>query len=249
MRVALAVNYVLPDADANLEAIVRMTEEAAREGAELVLFPEAALTGLINNGDPEHDLPLGQPIPGPVTDSLAAVACRLGIYLAIGLLEREGHRLYDSAVLLTPEGGIVLRYRRRQPQWHGRDADPAVYRQGEEVAKCETPLGSFAFLICGDLFDDNIVARVRDLRPDWLLFPFARCFDDGSWDRQRWEREEQAAYVERVRLVRITTLMTNYLADSSLDGGSFGGALVVGGDGKVLASLRLGEVGILVADL
>ena len=249
MKTALVVNRVLPNIDANLTAILNMANEAADADADLVLFPEAALTGLINKDEPSHDLLLGQAIPGPVTDVLAELACKRRIWLAIGLLEREGDRLYDSAVLFTPDGEIGLKYRRIQPQWHSRRADPSVYCQGTELSKVETPLGTFAFLICGDLFDDELIQRIRELRPDWLLFPFARCFSDGSYDQERWDREEKPEYVQRVKLAGITTLMTNYIADKDLLGGSFGGAMVVSSDGTVIDSFPLGKAGILVVDL
>ena len=249
MRTALVVNRVLPDIDANLVVILNMANEAADANVELVVFPEAALTGLINNDDLAHDLPLGQEIPGPVTDVLAGMARERRIWLAIGLLGREGGKLYDTAVLFTPSGDIGLEYRRIQPQWHGRGVDPSVYCEGKELPKLETPLGTLGFLICGDLFDDELVQHMRDLHPDWLLFPFARCFDDGSYDQERWDREEKPKYVQRVKLVGITTLMTNTLADRELDGGSFGGATVVSKDGAVVHSLPLGEAGMLLVDL
>jgi len=250
MKTALVVNRILPDIDANLAAILNMANEAADKGAELIVFPEAALTGLINNDDPAHDLPLGQAIPGPVTEALSELSREKRLWLAIGLLERDGDKLYDSAMLLTPDGEIGLRYRRIHPGWHGRNADPAIYCQGMALPKVDTPLGAFAFLICGDLFDDELVQRVRDLGLDWLLFPFAREFDDGSHCQERWEREEKPEYQQRVRLVGVTTLMTNYLAGKGLpDANNFGGAMVVSGDGTVIASFPLGKVGILVVDL
>jgi hypothetical protein len=82
-----------------------------------------------------------------------------------------------------------------------------------------------------------------------LLFPFARCFPDGSYDQNRWDVEEKPLYVERVKLAGITALMTNYLSEVSLDGGSFGGAMVVSGDGAVVDSFPLGKVGMLLVDL
>jgi len=142
MKAALVVNEVTPSPQANLAAIEELAEEAADGHADLVLFPEAAVTGLINNDDPEHDLPLGEPIPGPVTDRLAALACARSIYVATGILEREGSCLYDSAVLLGPNGDVVLKYRRIQPQWHGRDADSNVYRQGDELDSAQTLVGT-----------------------------------------------------------------------------------------------------------
>ena len=248
MNAALVINRVLPDINANLATILNMANEAADAGANLVVFPEAALTGLINNDEPSHDLPLGQPIPGPVTDVLAELACERRIWLAIGLLECDGGRLYDSAVLLTPDGEIGLKYRRIHPKWHGPNADTFVYCQGTELPKVETPFGAFAFLICGDLFDDELIQRLRDLRPDWLLFPFARRFRDRSYDQERWDREEKPEYAQRVKLAGITTLMTNYVADRDFSG-SFGGAMVVSSDGTVVDSFPLGEAGILMVDL
>lgn len=248
MKVALAVNRVLLDIPANLSEIIDLAGNAADAGADLVVFPESALTGLINNDDPSHDLPLGQPIPGDVTDVLAKLARKRHIYLAIGLLEREDIRLYDSAVLIAPDGKIKLKYRRISPRWHGPQADPSVYCQGEELSKAWTPLGTFAFLICGDLFDDELVRRIRNLQPDWLLFPFARCFDDNSYDQERWDREEKAEYAQRVRLAGVTTFMVNYLGDKDT-GNSFGGAMVVAGDGTIIDSFPLGRVGTLLVSL
>jgi len=248
MKAALVVNPVLTDIDTNLATILNLANEAADTGAEVVVFPEAALTGLINNDEPAHDLLLGQPIPGPVTAVLAKLACERSIWLAIGLLEREGDKLYDSAVLFTPDGEIGLKYRRIHPKWHGGNADPSIYCQGTKLSKVETPLGTFAFLICGDLFDDELIQRVRNLRPDWLLFPFARRFRDRSYDQERWDREEKPEYAQRVKLAGITTLMTNYVSDRDFSG-SFGGAMVVSSNGNVVDSLPLGKPGILTVNL
>lgn len=192
---------------------------------------------------------LGQTIPGDVTNILAAIAHEECIWLAVGLLEREDRRLYDSAVMFTPDGEIGLKYRRIHPLWHGRNADPSVYCQGTETPSIETPLGVFAFLICGDLFDDELARRVKLLEPDWLLFPFARCFSDGSYDQERWDREEKPEYAKQVELIGVTTLMTNYLADRDMMNGAFGGAMVVAENGDVMNSLPLGKTGILMVDL
>jgi len=249
MRAALVVNRVVHDVEANLCAILRGVRRASVEGADLVLFSEAALTGLINEDRPSHDLPLGVEVPGPVIEQVAEAAARCGIWLGLGLLEREGTRLYDSAFLIGPEGRVGLHYRRMQPKWHGLQADPSVYRQGSELPVLRTPLGAFAFLICGDLFDASIGHRFRALEPDWLLYPLARCFSDGAVDQQRWKEEELPDYIERVQRSGATALMVNYLAGRDLMGGACGGAWVVRPNGQVVASLPLGEEGMLLVDL
>ncbi len=246
-KVALVVPRITADPNLNLATIEQMATEATSSGAGLVLFPEAVLTGLINNDDPVHDTLLAQAIPGPATERLGALCKRLGIWLGFGMLERDETKLYDSAVLLEPDACIGIVYRRIQPQWHGMNADPAVYRQGVEVPTATTPLGKMAFLLCGDLFDDAIVSRVRSLDLDWMLFPFARSFADGTADQARWDKDELPRYAERVGMTRTPAFMVNYLADDSLpDDHSFGGAFVISANGEVLASHPLGDDGILI---
>ncbi|MFO8059352.1 MAG: hypothetical protein R6U70_01660, partial [Bacillota bacterium] len=155
-----------------------------------------------------------------------------------------------------PRGDIVLRYRRISPGWHGQWADPETYGNGEYIRTVDTPLGRVAFLLCGDLFavPRSEVAR---LSVDWLLLPYARCSDDPDYCRGRWESEEQPHYVSRVAEMGVTTLMVNYLSDSSIcrgmcgtcGGGAYGGAMVVSGGGNVLAAKPVGEPGLLVVDL
>ena len=251
MRAGLGVIRVGADSLQNLAAMVRMAREAARGGADLVLFPEAALSGLINDDDPAHDLALGEPIPGPATETLVAVARELGIWIAFGLLERAGDRLYDTAVLLDAKGTLRLSYRRINPQWHGSSASPEVYRVGTGVDAVMTPWGKMAILICGDLFDDRAVAQARALAPDWVLFPFAREFTGGGVAQGRWDREEMPFYAERVRILAAPMLMVNYLADGATlpTDASFGGAFVVLRNGTVAAQKPLGEEGLLMVDV
>lgn len=250
MKAALIVPRVRADAVANTTTLLRLADQAVGEGADLLLFPEASLTGLANNDDPTHDLPLGQLIPGSFTDIFSSFCRERNVWMGLGLLEREDGMLYDSAILLDPQGSLCLRYRRLQPQWHGRHADPSIYRQGSEMTGTETPFGFVAFMICGDLFDDTVVARLKQFHPDWLLFPFARSFPGGVIDQRRWDEEELPVYLERIREASIPTLMVNYLADNSLpNDGSFGGAWVVSVQGQVLASMPLGQEGILMVTL
>ena len=248
MRAALVVKRVTGDLDANLAAIAAAAQTAADCGAELVLLPEAAVTGFCITGDPDHDLPLGQAIPGPATVQLAEVARRHDLYIATGLLESADEALYDSAVLLSPDGATALHYRRMQSKWHPKDADPRVYRQGETLPVADTRLGRFVIVICGDLFDDQVVARVPAVQPDWLLVPMARCFGDETQDQGSWNKEGMPLYLEQIRRAACAALVVNQLADDAL-GGGFGGAFAASAKGEAIASLPLGCEGILLVEL
>lgn len=249
MRAALIVNRVTANREHNLQEVLTGVSKAAAMGAEFVMFPEAALTGLVNNDRPARDLGFGVDPRGPEVRALAAMARSSRVHLAIGLLERAGSRLYDTAVLFRPDDSAPHVYRRITPGWHGKRAAPQVYAAGLEVETVRTPLGTLGFLICGDLFDDRLVAKLKALAPDWLLVPMWRCFKNDTHYEKRSAREEQTAYVERVRLIGTTTLIVNSLADRNLGGGSFGGATVIAPDGEVLVCLPHGNPGVLFADL
>lgn len=250
MRAALIVIPITGDKSRNLAAVLRLAGQAVTAGAELLLLPEAALTGLVTTDYPGHDLPLGDTIPGPTTEALATFCRARSVWLGIGLLERVGTRLYDSAVLINAAGNIALTYRRIQPGWHGSRAEPTVYCHGTDVPVARTPFGKVAFLICGDLFDDRVLGLFRQARPDLLLFPFARSFTAGSYDQTRWDREELPAYSEQVRRLKTPALMVNALSRPNGHGEAFfGGAWALSAEGEVLAARRLGAPGMLLVDL
>ncbi len=249
MRAALVVHTVTANVSDNVAGIMQAVAEAAGAGADLVLFPEMASTGFINSDDPARDRRVAETIPGPTVERMCRAAVKHGVWIAAGIFEMDGAALYDSAILIDTQGRVRLRYRRIQPQWRTRSADPDVYRLGDVVRAVETPFGRVAFLLCGDLFDDGVVDSLIAAEPDLLLFPFARCFDDGSRDQGRWDRDEAPEYCARVRRAGAPALMTNYLAEKEFDGGSFGGAMHVSAHGGLLASLPLGVEAILYVEV
>jgi predicted amidohydrolase len=247
MNVSLVVHRVGQDTARNLEQMNLAVTQSAKAGAHLVLFSEAATTGLILNDDPKHDLMLGEPVPGPAVQHFAELAKANHIHVAFGILERDGAALYDSAVLVGPSGDLLLKYRRMDQHWHDGCTESRLYREGTECPAVDTPIGRFSFAICGDLFNDTVADQVREQHPTYLLMPFARSFDDGLYDQKRWETEERRIYVERVQKMGVTTLMANSLGTKDFDGGSFGGAMVVHADGHITHSLHLGMPGMIVA--
>lgn len=199
MRAWLVVHSVLAPKDATLERMLAWIEAAAGAGAGLVIFSEAALTGLTATGDPPHDLALAEPVPGPASALLGAAARRWRLFVGFGLYERAGAALFDSAVLLGPDGDIALHYRRINRSWHERDLDPAVYREGTGVPVIATPFGRVAVVICGDVFDARVSEALAAGCPDILVVLIARGFDDDAPNETAWETSEIEVYRQRVR--------------------------------------------------
>ncbi len=96
----------------NLRVIRSRLHEAASHGAQLVLFPECALTGYCFSSR-EEAWPHAETLPGPSTETLLADCRQLNVWAIVGLLERDGQNehLYNTAVLLGPRGQMQ-RYRK-----------------------------------------------------------------------------------------------------------------------------------------
>ncbi|WAC29374.1 nitrilase-related carbon-nitrogen hydrolase [Ancylobacter sp. SL191] len=137
-RVAVAQFTPSADIAANLAQIEALATEARRsEGAEMVVFPERALTGF--------DLPNAQPVNGPATARLQTLAGRLGIYLVVGLAEEAGGQLYNSALLLGPEG-LIGTHRKL----HLDAADGNWASAGDDWSVFDTQIGRIGLLIGHD---------------------------------------------------------------------------------------------------
>ena len=94
----------------NLEAVRAKLREAAGHGAKLVIFPECVLSGYGFRSKAEA-LPHAESIPGPSTEMLGADCRRLGVWAVVGMLERDGDRLFNAAALIGP-GRVVANYRK-----------------------------------------------------------------------------------------------------------------------------------------
>lgn len=88
--------------EANREALEAAAERAE---ADLLVLPELATSGYLFNS-PDEVTRLAESIPGPTTERLSAVARRRGIHLVVGLAEREGDAIYNSAALVGPAGWL-----------------------------------------------------------------------------------------------------------------------------------------------
>ena len=251
MRIALAINLVDNDRNQNMDNIRQMATEASIAGANIIVFGETAISGMINNDCPAHDLPLCDTIPGESTEIMAQLAGELKVWIAIGLLEHDSGKLYDSAVLLSPDGHIALKYRRIDGRWHGKTADPRVYSEGTDIAVTKTEYGTIAIVICGDLWNDKVVKRLQDIKPDMLFHLYARCFSDGSRDQEKWDNEEIPEFSNQVKKAEIKTFSISYLSSSGLpvEGEAMGGAMIFASNGALQSQYPLGKSGILYYDM
>ncbi len=239
-KAALVVHKIRATLEENIDSIKNAIREAAANKSALVLFSETALTGLANTDDPKHDITLGIEITSAIIIDICACAKEKGIYVALGFFEREENSLYDTAILIDRSGHIILTYRRMSNGWHDPRIKNDIYKEGDAVSSVITEFGKICFLICGDLFDDRLAQLVKDQSADIMLYPFARGFDDRSYDTDRWVTQEIPDYCEQIKKTEALTLGTNYINDDY-----FGGAFIISKEGQLLGEYSLGKEGIL----
>lgn len=120
MRVAgVQMDVVLGDIEGNLRRMTERVREACANGAELVVFPECAVTGYCFDSR-EQALPYSQEIPGPAVETLARLAGELDCGIVFGLLERSEEQLFNAAVLVDGSG-LLGSYRKVHLPWLGVD--------------------------------------------------------------------------------------------------------------------------------
>jgi predicted amidohydrolase len=136
------------ESEANLDRAIRMIENAAQEGCSVIVLPECLDLGWANPA--AHDL--AQPIPGPSSDILCQAARESKIHVVAGLTERADGRIYDAALLISPNGQILTRHRKINIL---TDVE-GMYSVGDHLAVTTTPLCTIGIDICADNFPDSL---------------------------------------------------------------------------------------------
>lgn len=242
--VALVSFLFNPDYRENIKSIKKNVKKATRSGCNLVCFPECAINGLPTENY-EKDVQKAITIPGKVTEKLCRIADDNSIFMAIGLLEISKGKLYDSAMMIDDKGKITLKYRRINPQWHSKNVPKQHYREGCEVKKCSTPYGEFAFAICGDIADKKVITEIKRVNSDYLIVPMLRSFEDYKYDSKRWDNEEKLWYARQIKNIGITSFIINTLQEEE-NGGSFGGTMIVSGEGNIIAESEIEKPSFLI---
>jgi predicted amidohydrolase len=147
-RVAVVqIDPHLADRAHNLELIEDQLAQAARQGAQLVVFPECAVSGYLYESL-EEALEVAEPVPGPASETISPAAERHRIYVVAGMLERAGDRCYNSAILAGPHG-LEAVYRKTHVLCLGVDRFTTPGDIPYRVH--DLPIGRLGILICYDL--------------------------------------------------------------------------------------------------
>jgi len=142
--------------EATVAKALRLVDEAGRRGAQLVVLPEV-WTGL-GYSTPDAYKEIAEPIPGPTSEALGALARTHGLHIVGSIYEKNGERYHNTASMIGPDGGIVGLYRKthlfdapNRPDIKGgiRESDKVV--AGDELPVFDTPIGRIGVSVCSDL--------------------------------------------------------------------------------------------------
>jgi predicted amidohydrolase len=111
IRVAAVQMRSTRDLEANVKKIDAHLTNCAKEGARVAVFPECALTGYY---DDEFMQSITTKRLEAALQRVADSCCKHDIYAIVGTPTRDGDRLYNSAVVITPQGEILARYHKIQ---------------------------------------------------------------------------------------------------------------------------------------
>ena len=184
--------------------IEAMAADAAAKKADLLVLGELVTVQGLRGPAPEPET-----VPGPTTRRLGEMACRYKLYIVAGMPERDGHLIYNTAVLIAPDGSLAGKYRKMVVT--SGEARKGI-TPGDDYPVFETRFGKVGMMICYDLFfpevsrqlamhgaeiialpiygGDDVLARVRALDNRVFLVtstymePWTHWMRSGVWDRE-----------------------------------------------------------------
>ena len=177
MKIALIQNRVTKDKQKNIDRAFFLVRQADKSGANLVALPECFQTPYGN----QYFADYAEPIPGPTTAQLKALALELRIYLIGGSIpERDGGMLYNTTTVFNPEGEMILKFRKL----HLFDIDiPGEFSffesdtlsSGSKLGFFDTNICRVGIGICYDIRFPELAMLMNDLGSRLLVYP--GCFN------------------------------------------------------------------------
>ncbi|MCA9232195.1 MAG: carbon-nitrogen hydrolase family protein [Planctomycetales bacterium] len=184
----------------NFALLEQYAQQAATQGAQLVVTCEGFLDGYTSNvkRNPELTkeklLESGEPIDGPWIQKIGALAIRLKLFLAVGFAERNGQQMFNSVVVVSPAGKIVLHYSKTHT------AGELFNTPGTHLPVSQTSIGTLGALICYDRRFPE-VSRILALKGAQVLIIPAYGTDgernEALLRTRAWENSVWVVYVKQ----------------------------------------------------
>lgn len=251
---------VVFDLAATLEKVRALTAEAASKGAQLVVFPEAFVSGYPKGLD--FGARVGSrtiegrrmfrryfesavEIPSPAAAELGAIARDQSVFLVIGVIERGGGTLYCTVLFFGPDGELLGKHRKLMPTAMER----LVWGMGDgsTMPVLDTPLGRLGAVICWENYMPLL--RMAMYAKGIELYCAPTVDDRDTWPRsmQHIAFEGRCFVLSAVQYLERKDCPEDYADTAPVL--IRGGSVIVNPQGVVLAGPHYGGETILIADL
>ena len=266
VRAAVVQAASIPfDSDACVEKAVHLTADAAAKGAQVVVFPEAFVGGYpkgLNYGlvvgarDPAGReefriyLDAAIEVPGPQTQRLGEAAAAHGVYMVIGVIERELGTCYCTVLFFTPDGALAGKHRKLMPTALERMI--WGFGDGSTLTVVDSPYGRIGSVICWENYMPML--RMAMYAKGVALYCAPTADDRDTWlPTMRHVALEGRCFVlsacQFIRRKEFPASVRMSLGDSPDAVIMRGGSAIVSPLGQVLAGPDFSGETILVADL
>ena len=161
------MDVAIGEVEANRTKIVERIRAAAEQGAQLVIFPECALTGYCFDSL-EEAAAFAEPIDGPSSKAISNACRETGAYAVAGFIEKEGSNFYNAAMLAGPDG-VIGGYRKVHMPFIGADR---FMTPGDKPFRIfELPFGRVGINICYDVSFPEAARTLKLLGAELILLP------------------------------------------------------------------------------
>jgi N-carbamoylputrescine amidase len=177
----------------NIAAVCALVEQAAGEGAQLILPPELFCGPYFCREEDEALFALARPVAEhPSVIAMQALARKLGVAIPTSFFERDGHHYYNTMAMIGPDGAIMGTYRKSHiPDGPGYE-EKYYFRPGNDGFKVWDVFGARVGVgICWDQWYPECARVMALLGAQVLLYPTAIGSEpyDADLDTSRmWRR-------------------------------------------------------------
>jgi nitrilase len=242
-----------------------LIRKAAGEGARLVVFPEAFLGGYPKGAS--FGTPVGMRKPegredfrvyheaaidlnGPEVELLAETTAQTGVFLVIGVIERDGGTVYCTALFFDGEKGLVAKHRKLMPT--GAERLIWGFGDGSTMPVIDTPLGRIGAVICWENYMPMMRMAMYDQGITLYCAPTADDRDGWAASMQHIALEGRCFVLSACQHITRGAYPDDYdcaLGDDPNTVLLRGGSMIVAPLGQVLAGPDYGGETILYADI
>ncbi len=171
-RVRLATIHLRPKAGSSAEEKCRqfapLIAEAARQRADLIVLPET----ITYYSSGKSLVECAESVPGPSTKYFGRLAKEHDLYLVVGLLERQRHLVYNTAVLIGPDGSVVGKYHKVTLP---RGEIEGGIMPGDDYPVFETRWGRVGMMVCYDGFFPEVARELSNRGAEVIAWPVWGC--------------------------------------------------------------------------